>query len=460
MRWYLLKAKRFPPFVFLGISALLLLLLSGLHVTANNSVYLVLLGDRELGVVEDGKDLEFFVDDLTARCSDLYGVNLELAEMVTLARVPRSDSAPDPETVREKIREQLEFVADAYLININGEPFVPVYSEDDLGVVVDSIKSAYLSAKGDARVLDVYVVEELALEACSASPDSIFTAEEVVALLTESEEDSIALQDVPDPVLVAHNSLDNRHFYRYEEVPLPSSDSAETGMLQAGQKPVGSEIKLNIKTVEELMVIESIDFPVEYVYDEKMLTTHNEITSPGMEGEKRVVYRITRENGVEIERAVINEEILEEPLTQIETKGLKEPPSIGTGQFVWPVRGDGIIYNGYRPGHTAIDIHIAEGTSVLAADAGLVTFSGFGSTQGNYLILYHGAYWTMYMHNSVNLVSKGERVSRGQVIARVGTTGRAIGAHLHFEVRADDGSGQWHSYYQHEAVNPMQFFRR
>ncbi|MDZ4132970.1 MAG: peptidoglycan DD-metalloendopeptidase family protein, partial [Dethiobacteria bacterium] len=170
--------------------------------------------------------------------------------------------------------------------------------------------------------------------------------------------------------------------------------------------------------------------------------------------------QVTRENGLEVERLILEENILLEPVNQVERVGKKPIPASGGGSFIWPVQGEGVIYNGFKPGHLAIDIHIASGTNVLAADSGTVTFSGWGGTQGNYLILHHGAYWTLYLHNSVNLASAGDRVTRGQVIAKVGATGRASGSHLHFEVRIDDGSRKWLSYYQHQQVNPLQFYNR
>jgi hypothetical protein len=70
-----------------------------------------------------------------------------------------------------------------------------------------------------------------------------------------------------------------------------------------------------------------------------------------------------------------------------------------------------IVYNGFKPGHSAIDIHIESGTNILAAESGTVFYTGWGSTQGNYVIIHHGAYWTLYLHNSFNLANKGDSVS-------------------------------------------------
>ena len=87
--------------------------------------------------------------------------------------------------------------------------------------------------------------------------------------------------------------------------------------------------------------------------------------------------------------------------------------------------------------HSGLDIAAPGGTSIKAAASGTVTFSGnAGDGFGNYVIVSHGnGVTTVYAHCSELLVSKGETVSQGEVIARVGSTGNSTGDHLHFEVR-------------------------
>jgi lipoprotein NlpD len=106
--------------------------------------------------------------------------------------------------------------------------------------------------------------------------------------------------------------------------------------------------------------------------------------------------------------------------------------------LAWPLRG--VLYGrfGMRGGahHDGIDIAAPEGSPVLAADDGTVIFVGRQSGYGNVVILGHPAgLVTVYAHNSEVLVREGDRVTRGQRVARVGQTGRTTGPHLHFEVR-------------------------
>ena len=110
---------------------------------------------------------------------------------------------------------------------------------------------------------------------------------------------------------------------------------------------------------------------------------------------------------------------------------------IGSGGFVWPTTSHTISGNDYWAGHLAIDIAVAIGGPVWAADHGVVVFAGWSTGgYGNVIMIDHGnGYQTLYAHlNSVS-VGCGQSVSQGQVIGGGGSTGRSTGPHLHFEVR-------------------------
>ena len=119
--------------------------------------------------------------------------------------------------------------------------------------------------------------------------------------------------------------------------------------------------------------------------------------------------------------------------------GTEPPPLTGRG-FVWPVNGK--VIGGFgqtRQGQKrdGIDVAAREGAPVLAAEDGLVAYAGDGiPAYGRLIILRHGdGYITTYGHNAALLVEVGELVERGQVIARVGSTGNAPRSMLHFELR-------------------------
>jgi len=118
--------------------------------------------------------------------------------------------------------------------------------------------------------------------------------------------------------------------------------------------------------------------------------------------------------------------------------------SVSAHAFAWPIRGlitsqFGIrTLGGRRDYHTGIDIDGRTGDSIRAAESGTVSFSGYINGYGNTVIIDHsGGLSTVYAHNSSNLAREGQKVNKGEVIARLGATGNATGAHLHFEIRQD-----------------------
>ncbi len=91
--------------------------------------------------------------------------------------------------------------------------------------------------------------------------------------------------------------------------------------------------------------------------------------------------------------------------------------------------------NGSREFHPGIDFDANLGDDILAVAGGVVSFAGKKSGYGNVIEIDHGnGYVTRYAHNSRNLLTVGDPVRPGEVIAKVGSTGRSTGTHVHFEV--------------------------
>ena len=111
------------------------------------------------------------------------------------------------------------------------------------------------------------------------------------------------------------------------------------------------------------------------------------------------------------------------------------------GTFVWPV--SGALNSGFGPRgssfHDGVDIAAPEGTPIRAVEHGEVIYSDQLRGYGNMVIVRHeGGIVSVYAHNQMNLVRDGQQVARGEIIARVGSTGRVTGPHLHFEIRKNN----------------------
>ena len=106
----------------------------------------------------------------------------------------------------------------------------------------------------------------------------------------------------------------------------------------------------------------------------------------------------------------------------------KNTSSSGFGYRTQPIAGA-------STNHKGIDFAAATGTPIYAAAAGTVISAGYAGNAGNLLVISHGnGLLTYYMHCNAIYVSAGQKVSRGQNVAAVGTTGNSTGPHLHFQV--------------------------
>ena len=130
-----------------------------------------------------------------------------------------------------------------------------------------------------------------------------------------------------------------------------------------------------------------------------------------------------------------------------------EPAPRAGATFLWPANGKIISRFGSKPGglhNDGINIEAPVGTSVVAAENGVVAYAGNELRGfGNLLLIRHADGWiTAYAHNDKLLVKRGDSVKRGQVIARVGSTGNVSSPQLHFEIRKGT-----------EPVDPLKYLR-
>ena len=121
--------------------------------------------------------------------------------------------------------------------------------------------------------------------------------------------------------------------------------------------------------------------------------------------------------------------------------------NLGNISFKWPCPSSGRITSGFggrksptkgaSSNHQGIDISASTGASIVAAADGTVVIATYSYSAGNYIMIDHGGgVSTVYMHCSQLLASQGQKVKKGQTIARVGSTGYSTGSHLHFGVRS------------------------
>ena len=128
----------------------------------------------------------------------------------------------------------------------------------------------------------------------------------------------------------------------------------------------------------------------------------------------------------------------------------------GEQEWMWPAAGEISDHFGTRAGkHKGVDIAGGENDDVYTVSDGIVSKSYYSDTYGNVVFIEHSfeGYETVYAHLNERIVHEGEVVKRGQIIGKMGNTGRSSGVHLHFEVHRDKWTAG-----KENALNPIAVF--
>ena len=163
------------------------------------------------------------------------------------------------------------------------------------------------------------------------------------------------------------------------------------------------------------------------------------IEQEGIDGIQIFEGTITKVGGEVTKRKADKIDTVREKQDKIILIGTAERPRTApTGTYVMPIHNYVLTSNfGFRWGrlHAGIDMGAPTGTPIYATDGGTVVKSEYYSGYGNVVFIQHeDGRQTRYAHCSQLLVTYGEKVYQGQLIALVGNTGHSFGSHLHFEV--------------------------
>ena len=439
--------------LFIALSTMPLLWALNDYIDRSGHFFAVYINGLEIGMLEDAACLNDILQELEEEAAAFYEGPVKQMETIQIQAVHRPFDEPDAQKVLSQLRHTLTYQKEARMITVNGMDILPVACDDEVDAVIALLAGAYVPDKENVSLEKVEMSEKVASRRYYCHPEDIYDMETVAAILLRgTDRREIYLVSRGDSLW----KIANDHDLTVDDLK-DANPQLNGEFLQIGDELslIVPEPLVNVTTVERTVVEENIPFDTRYIYDSSMWRTQTGVVEEGQFGKKEVVYQITRENGKKVSEEKISEAVVKDPETAVVARGTANIPSKGTGSFIWPVQGGGRMTSGYgwRSGgfHAGIDIAARTGTSVLAADSGVVVFEGWDGGYGRSIVIYHGHYYTRYAHNSENLVSRGEAVSKGQVIARIGTSGRTTGPHLHFEIRTGGIYGP--------TVNPLNFFR-
>ncbi len=373
------------------------------------------------------------LDEVKTEIHDMADVEFETEgkENFRMELLKKSDLT-DKTELAENLKSTSEGMIEAASITADGVFLAAVPESHEAHNLLEKYLMQYTS---DASNITTEFAQKIEVTTGFVPEESVQTADQVYEMLlagktvTHTVAANETLEDIADMYGTTKKDLVKTNHVK----------KAKEGMILTVHT---EEPALAIQTVEH--ILEETDIPFETIQeqDADLYEGRVEVKKAGVPGKVYKESYVTKINGEVVKEAIMREDVLEEPQTQIECVGTKKaPPSVGSGSFMMPSVGKFSSPFGPRWGrmHTGIDIAAKTGTPIYASDNGIVTEAQYKNNgYGNLIVVDHGnGFVTYYAHCSEIDVKVGDIVAKGDLVGKIGSTGRSTGAHLHFEVRVD-----------------------
>ncbi|HHY13841.1 MAG TPA: peptidoglycan DD-metalloendopeptidase family protein [Thermoanaerobacterales bacterium] len=442
------KYKKNPYII--GIAVALVILISTISYYNFNTAFAVEVDGVEIGIVKNKTDFKTVINEITDELKAETGSDVQVMDKVEFKKMKGFGHNITPEhELKDCLGSMLKYNVKAAVIVVSGQKAACVRDKDAAENVIEKVKTSFARNDGKSKLEEAEIEEEIVVKEDFLAPEEILDEENAIANIIRGT-DEIKVHKVKKGESLWTIARNNKMTVGDLKKANPQ---IKNELIRDGQELnlIVPKPYVNVITKEVVEYNESIPFTTKVERDSNLWSWETRVKKAGTRGVKEIKAMVICKNGVETEREILEEKITKEPSAQIVSRGTKSAPSRGTGRFLWPVSGKitSLFGKRGREYHTGVDIGAPTGTYVKASDSGTVTFAGTSGNYGRLVKIDHGnGYVTYYAHNSKLLVSRNEKVEKGQTIARVGSTGRSTGPHLHFEIRKNGSP-----------INPMGFFR-
>ena len=360
----------------------------------------------------------------------------------TDARIAEARTLTAAAKATKSMSENIEIPITAYSLKVDRKTIAVMTSDDDIRTILSSIKKKAVKNFADAKaqfVEKVEILEGMHMKSELTDKDGLqsILSEKSEVTTTHTIKNKETRASIAKYYGISVDELEKQN-------PAIKKSKIKTGdKLTVKYKKSPISIKFTVTKTET----EVVKFKKETVKDDKLSTSYKEVTTEGKNGETKTTSQITYIDGRAVSEKVLDKEIISEVVNEVTTIGTNDNVGASLGKFSWPLPNYDTITSGFGPrwgtNHNGLDISGSDvyGADIVASDGGTVILAQEdNSGYGRYVIIDHeNGYKTLYGHCSKLCVSAGDKVSAGQKIAEVGSTGYSTGPHLHFEI-IDNGT--------------------
>ncbi|MDR1070163.1 MAG: peptidoglycan DD-metalloendopeptidase family protein [Gracilibacteraceae bacterium] len=444
--------RGFLPLIVTAVAFLILCYTSIYYGTTEQTVRVSING-QIVGVVAEQTEAEAMVEAALRHYSEEYGLSVLSKDEVSYEslRIRIEDRTP---LTQENVTAAITPYVNGYALAIGEQVLFKVASAEILDDVLQSYMDHYIQP-GESKVVETAEIQDsFAKLAMELHPQEVTPKDEALdrLLLGGGVVSRHTVQAGESLWIIAR-----KNDMTVEDILKSNDGLTEDSMIHPGQELYLNEERPFLTVVATGVSVQEEVIPYTVVTSEDKSVTPGSsvIRQAGVTGVKNVTYSFVEKNGRTVEKEVIEEEIVSEPVDQIVARGpaviaVSVASSRGSGNVSgigWPLSGNITSYFGGGRRHTGIDIDGVTGQPFYAAGTGTVSSAGWMGSYGYCILVDHGdGVTTRYAHASQLLVKAGDKVTKGQNIGLVGSTGRSTGSHLHFEIIINGN-----------AVNPLNY---
>lgn len=394
--------------------------------------YKIVADGKCYGVVSETSEARDVLQSALKSLKKSKGENYEFKYAGCKLAFVKKDEIISKKEAEEKIVSSLDGLVHAYAVYVDKEVAVALKNENDAKAILNDIKAKYKNENNEVSFYNSVYVKESRVDKSKIKnkdgAEKILKGEKTKAVI-HVVKDGETIGEIAENYNVSQNEI-------LQNNPDVIPETLKVGTKLFVKAPTSL---IEVRTVSKETCTEEIPFETKVKKDSSRYKGITVVSVNGVNGVKNVVYENVMVNGVLTERRQVSEEIVYNPVDKVVLSGTKDKPkTASTGTFLRPYYGSVTSRYGSRWGrqHQGVDIGGSMGDPVKASDGGTVTYAGWYDGYGNFIKIKHdNGYETYYGHLSSIGVSVGQKVAQGEVIGKLGSTGRSTGPHLHFEIR-------------------------